>query len=235
MIEARLYQVPPQASQVTAASSTIDPPDWVLGPSHIVTSLPPPRGGVWEMSPNRLSPTPSGPRSQLPKSQLHAYSVGRVTKSTLLIALRARASSKSQCPSVSYKSGNSQPLERVKPLLISILNRHPLHTLVSHPHAHSHPLNTPFFSSPCTSSHPLSHHSEFPFQPPRPPPRTSSILWLPLYTASTPLNTNGKYCFSTPSPIVSIKSTYLLSQDTHFFLRPCITQGLSNQTSIFPN
>lgn len=136
MIEARLYQVPPQASQVTAASSTIDPPDWVLGPSHIVTSLPPPRGGVWEMSPNRLSPTPSGPRSQLPKSQLHAYSVGRVTKSTLLIALRARASSKSQCPSVSYKSGNSQPLERVKPLLISILNRHPLHTLVSHPHAH---------------------------------------------------------------------------------------------------
>lgn len=136
MIEPRLYQVPPQASQVTAASSTMDPPDWVLGPSHIVTSLPPPGGGVWEMSPNRLSPTPSGPRSQLPKSQLHAYSVGRVTKSTLLIALRARASSKSQCPSVSYKSGNSQPLELVKPLLISILNCHPLHTLVSHPHAH---------------------------------------------------------------------------------------------------
>lgn len=134
MIEPRLHQVPPQASQVTAASSTIDPPDWVLGPSHIVTSLPPPRGGcLGNVTKPALSHTL---RAQLPKSQLHAHSVGRVTKSTLLIALRARASSKSQCPSVSYKSGNPRPLERVKPLLISILNCHPLHTLVSHPHAH---------------------------------------------------------------------------------------------------
>lgn len=134
MIEPRLHQVPPQASQVTAASSTIDPPDWVLGPSHIVTSLPPPGGGcLGNVTKPALSHTLRAP---LPKSQLHAHSVGRVTKSTLLIALRARASSKSQCPSVSYKSGNPRPLERVKPLLISILNCHPLHTLVSHPHAH---------------------------------------------------------------------------------------------------
>lgn len=191
MIEPRFHQVPPQASQVTAASSTIDPPDWVLGPSHIVTSLPPPRGGVWEMSPNQLSPTPSGPPLPAPKVPtpcIFAYSVGRVTKSTLLIALRARALSKSQCPSVSYKSGNSQPLERMKQLLISILNCHPLHTLVSHPHAHilthsTHPsLALPAYPhtlSPITPSFPFNHpglllrppppYCGFPFTlPPRP-------------------------------------------------------------------
>lgn len=200
------------------------------------TSLPthPPGGCLGNVTKPALSHTLRAP---LPKSQLHAYSIRRVTKSTLLIALRARVLSKSQRPSINYKSGSSQPLERMKPLLISILNSHPLHTFVSHPHAHilthsTHPsLALPAYPhtlSPITPSFPFNHLW--------PPPRTSSsILWLPFYTASTPLNTIGKYCFSIPLLTVSIKSTYLLSQDTHFFLRLCFTQGLSNQTSIFLN
>lgn len=236
MIEPRLYQVPPQASQVTAASSTIDPPDWVLGPSHIVTSLPPPPGGcLGNVTKPALShtlraplPAPKVPTPCILCRQSHQKhtsdrpkSKGLVQKPVPISKLQIwKLSTSRTCETASDFNFKSPPSS---------------HTCEPPPRTHSHPLNTPFFSSPCTSSHPLSHHSEFPFQPPRPPPRTSSILWLPLYTASTPLNTNGKYCFSTPSPIVSIKSTYLLSQDTHFFLRPCITQGLSNQTSIFPN
>lgn len=66
MIEPRLHQVPPQASQVTAASSTIDPPDWVLGPSHIVTSLPPPGGVSGKCHQTGSLPYPQGPAPKVP-------------------------------------------------------------------------------------------------------------------------------------------------------------------------
>lgn len=160
------------------------------------------------MSPNRLSPTSSGSRSQLPKSKFLADPLCKVTKRTFLIlshfTLDIALGDQGSCQNhsahqnVTNLDRKSKTLECIKSLLISTTS-HPRHTLANPPH--SHPLNTPFFSSACRHSRsPLNHFRPCPHHHPWPPTLTSALpLWLLCYTASSPHN-RQKTLPSSPLP-----------------------------------
>lgn len=119
---------------------------------------------VWEMSPNRLSHTSSGSRSQLPKSKF----LCKVTKRALLILSHFTLGRRDQgsCQShsahqyVTNLERKTQTLECMKSLLISTTS-HPRHTLVNPPHTLTH-LTHPSLALPAYI-HTLS--SELPSQP----------------------------------------------------------------------
>lgn len=133
------------------------------GPSHIVTSLPPP-GVSGKCHQTGSLPHPQGPAPKVPTPCIfhlqshqkhtsdHPKSKGLVQKPAPISKLQIWKLSTSRTHETASDFNFKFPLSS--------------HICEPPPRTHSHPLNTPFFSSSCISSHPLSHHSELPFQPP---------------------------------------------------------------------